>query len=132
MKSVKYLNILSICFLAVLPVARADEPGIAVERPAAAARLSPSTPLERVEGEELSVAMGHFSRARSLLVKAVQEFDLGTRHANPDSLVDSGAWRNSLIDRAQELDKVLDPQPRDTKGGVKYGADSRLLDEANR
>lgn len=86
--------------------------------------------IERASVTELSKAMGHFSRARSLLLKAVQEFDLGSSTASPDVILDSGAWRSEVIARTRELERVLDPQPRITKGGVRYEADSRLLGEA--
>ncbi len=88
--------------------------------------------LERAEGQELSTAVGHYARSRSLLLAAIREFDQGLRHANPDVLIDSAAWRNTLIDRAEDLEKVLAPQPRATTRGIQYTPDSRLLGEAFR
>ena len=83
--------------------------------------------LERAKGEQLATAVGHYSRARSLLIAAINEFDQGLKLANPDSLIDSKEFRNSLIDRSEELERVLDPQPRATKTGIKFSADSRLI-----
>jgi len=88
------------------------------------------TGIERASVTELSKAMGHYSRARTLLIKAIQEFDLGNSTASPEAILDSAAWRKEVISRAQDLERVLDPQPRITKGGVRFEADSRLLGEA--
>ena len=86
--------------------------------------------LSRASNENLASAVGHYARARSLLIEAIREFDRGHRIAEPDALLDSKRWRTSLLDRAQELERVLDPQPRVTRGGVKFQADKRLLNEA--
>ncbi len=97
---------------------------------------SDSTPeslgLERATGERLATAVAHYSRARSLLIAAIAEFDKGYKTANPDALLVSKEWRATLIERAEELQKVIDPQPRVTRGGVKFSADTRLLNEASR
>lgn len=81
---------------------------------------------------ETNEAVAHFSRARSLLIAALKEFDRGAKIASPSELLDTAQWRNTLIDRAEDLDRVLDPQPRATQGGIKFEADSRLLPEANK
>lgn len=88
--------------------------------------------IEVAKGERLAAAVGHYARARSLLLAAIREFDSGKKLATPDVLLDSAEWRSSLIDRATELEKVLDPQPRVTSGGVRYQPDTRLLGEAGR
>lgn len=88
--------------------------------------------IERAEGERLATAVGHYARARSLLIAAVHEFDRGQEYANPDTLLDSSRFRSSLINRAEELERILDPQPRASKSGVKFSADSRLLGEAKK
>jgi hypothetical protein len=91
-----------------------------------------STPvsLQRATGPELASAVGHYARARSLLIAAVREFDQGLKNANPDVLIDSKEWRNSVLDRAEDLEKVLAPQPATTERGVSFNPDSRLLGEA--
>lgn len=86
--------------------------------------------LQKASGETLSAGIGHFSRARSLLLAAVREFDQGLAKVNPDALIDSAKWRATLMERAKEMERVLDPQPRATKGGVRYEPDTRLLTEA--
>jgi len=86
--------------------------------------------LARASGETLSSAVGHFARARSLLIEAIREFDRGQKLADPSALLDPKRWRNTLIDRSHELEKVLDPQPKVSKSGIKFNADKRLLNEA--
>ncbi len=86
-----------------------------------------SAQLEGAEGETLASAVGYYARARSLLIEAVREFDRGAKIARPDAILDSEEWRNTLISRAEDLETILAPQARVTKGGVKFGADNRLL-----
>ena len=93
---------------------------------------SSSSGIENATGERLATAVGHYSRARSLLIAAINEFDKGYKIANPDAVLDAKIWRNTLIDRAEELQKVTDPQPRVTRGGVKFEADTRLLNQTSR
>ena len=77
--------------------------------------------------EPLAEAVGHYARSRALLISAIREFDAGYKLANPDMLMDSKAFRATLVTRATELEKVLDPQARASKGGVSFNPDSRLL-----
>ena len=84
-------------------------------------------------GPEVSAeAVAHYARSRALLISALHEFDTARKLAKPDELLDSAKWRNTLIDRAEDLERILDPQPRVTKGGIKFEADSRLLPEAKK
>jgi len=77
--------------------------------------------------ESLAIATGHYAKSRSLLLAAIREFDEGYKMANPDLLLDSKIFRNTLISRAKELEHVLDPQPRASKTGVRFNPDPRLL-----
>lgn len=86
--------------------------------------------IERADGPELTQAIGHYSRARALLIKAIREFDKGVRLADPSSLIDSKLWRATLVYRAEDLEKILSPQPRASESGVQFDGDSRLLGEA--
>lgn len=86
-----------------------------------------AVPLQKAEGEKLSIAVGHYARSRSLLIAALREFDEGLKVVNPDALLDSAAFRNTLLDKTKDLEKVLDPQPRVSKSGVRYQPDTRLL-----
>lgn len=77
-------------------------------------------------------AIGHYARARSLLIAALREFDIGMKVAEPSTLFDPSGWRDSIAQRATELERVLDPQPRSTSDGVKFSPDRRLLAEQTR
>jgi hypothetical protein len=81
-------------------------------------------------GEKLATAVGHYARARSHIIAAIREFDTGRKFADPEPLLDSSQWRNNLISRAEELEKVLDPQPRSSKSGARFDPDPRLMGEA--
>lgn len=83
--------------------------------------------VERADGARLASAVGHFARSRSLLIAALQEFDKGNAMVDPSAMLDAKEWRHSLIDRANDLERVLDPQPRATRSGVKFSPDSRLI-----
>lgn len=91
-----------------------------------------SKTLGKARPEVAAEAVAHYARSRALLVAAINEFDKGRNIAKPDELLDSKKWRNTLIDRAEDLERVLDPQPRATRGGIRFEADPRLLPEAKR
>jgi hypothetical protein len=95
-------------------------------------RSQSSVSLGQASQEEASEAIAHYARSRNLLIAALNEFDKARKIANPSELLDAPKWRNTLIDRAEDLDRVLDPQPRATKGGIKFQADPRLLPEAHK
>lgn len=67
-------------------------------------------------------AMGHYSRARAMLIEALAEFDEGIKSANPDLLVNSEKWRLSVISRTEDLNKLLDPKPRVSRHGARFKA----------
>jgi hypothetical protein len=117
MRKILSISILALCLAILTPVvARADQ----------------AVAIERAKGDKLAGAVGHFARARRLLLAAVEEFDRGHSMVNPDALLDSKEFRDTLMSRAQDLERVLDPQPRVTKGGVRFEPDPRLLGEANK
>jgi len=80
--------------------------------------------------EARSVLIGQANQ--DLLIAALNEFDTARKIARPDELLDPVKWRNTLIDRAEDLERVLDPQPRATRGGIRFSADPRLLPEAKK
>jgi hypothetical protein len=82
--------------------------------------------------EQAAEAVAHYARSRALLIAALNEFDLARKLARPDELIDPVKWRNTLIDRAEDLERVLDPQPRATKGGIRFAPDSRLMPDKNK
>ncbi|MCC6220688.1 MAG: hypothetical protein IT291_05535 [Deltaproteobacteria bacterium] len=72
--------------------------------------------------ERSAKAIGHYARARSLLVEALAEFEAGRRTARPDVLLDPEEWRTNVISRTEDLNRLLDPQPRVTRSGVRFKA----------
>ena len=94
--------------------------------------MAKQTTLGQASPEQATEAVAHFARARSLVIAALNEFDKGRKIASPSELLDPVQWRNTLIERAEDLDRVLDPQPRATKGGIRFEADPRLLPEADK
>jgi hypothetical protein len=135
MRRVKVIGLIVFCLMVVPGGIRADGPGDdsaappAAEKEIAIEEVKEVTPpnLESATEEQAAEAVGHYLKARSLLIAAVTEFDDGYKVAKPDSILDSKAWRDSLISRAEDLEKVLAPQPRVTKGGVHFRGDNRLL-----
>lgn len=134
----KRIGLVAVCALSLMAVnVSADAPDGAADEATTEARMgyrdltdgafddAPS--IERASGERLATAMGRYARARSLLIEAIHEFDRATKVARPDALLDSAEWRSNLVARAEELQRVLAPQPRATKSGVKFEADTRLL-----
>jgi len=101
-------------------------------RPLPATAEVSSKTLGNARPEVAAEAVAHYARSRALLVASINEFDRARKLANPDELLDATKWRSTLIDRAEDLERVLDPQPRATKGGIKFEADPRLLPEAKR
>lgn len=88
--------------------------------------------IEQADPESVAVAVGHYARARSLLIAALREFDKGTQVASPNAILNSKAWRKDIAERTEELNHILAPQPRASKRGMRYEANRRLLNtEAN-
>jgi len=72
-------------------------------------------------------AVGHYARARALLVDALAEFEQGRKYARPDMLLDPEEWRLSVISRTEELNRILDPKPKVTRDGVRFQANKLLI-----
>jgi hypothetical protein len=86
--------------------------------------------LQSAKGEKLSVAMGHYARSRALLISALREFDKGFQLVDPSALVDVDGWRNGVSMRAQELARVLDPQPRASRSGIRFDESTAGIGDA--
>lgn len=82
---------------------------------------------DKASPEKMAEATGHYARTRSLLIAAIREWDKGVTTASPDGIINSSKWRAKLEGLTHDLEVILDPQPRITRGGVKYDADTRLL-----
>lgn len=91
-----------------------------------------TTPIERAKGEKLATAMGHYGRARALLISAIREFDKGMELVDPNALLDTRLWRETVLERADEIARVLDPQPRATKTGIRFGNETRGVGDAGK
>jgi len=78
-------------------------------------------------GERSQAAIGHYAKARALLVEALGEFEQGRRLAQPDLLLDAEMWRLSVVSRAEDLNRVLDPKPRVTRSGARFKASPKLI-----
>lgn len=83
-------------------------------------------------GDRAATARGHYARSHAMLLEALREFDKGKKLASPEVILNSKEWRGTLISRAEELEKLMDPQPRVSKGGARYEGDSRLLKQTDR
>lgn len=77
--------------------------------------------------QRTNAALGHYARARAMLVEALAEFEQGRKYARPDMLVDPEEWRLSVISRTEELNRLIDPKPRVTRGGVQFRANKMLI-----
>lgn len=74
-----------------------------------------------------NVAIGHYSRARTMMVEALKEFEQGRRLARPDLLLDSEDFRLRLISLTEQLNRVVDPLPKTTRQGAIFTANPRLI-----
>lgn len=77
--------------------------------------------------ERSTAARGHYAHARAHLVRALEEFEIARKLSRPDLLLDSEEWRLSVVSRTEELNRVLDPQPRVTRSGVRFKADGLVV-----
>lgn len=77
--------------------------------------------------QKLARGIGHFERARSLLLASIREFDSGYKYVKTDQVLDADVWRKTLLDRAKELETILSPQAREIKSGSAYQPNSGLL-----
>ena len=92
-----------------------------------AAQANEPIAIQRAEGLELSKAVGHWARARTFMLQAIREFDKGNEVVDPDALIDAGELRSRMLDHIHALDRVIDPQPRATEGGVRFDGAPELL-----
>lgn len=95
--------------------------------PISAIAEEPAENLLSSDPQKLARGIGHFERSRSLLLAAIREFDSGYTHVKTDQVMDAEAWRKTLLLRAQELETILSPKPREIQSGSRYAPDSRLL-----
>jgi hypothetical protein len=79
-----------------------------------------STPVLEAQGRTLTKAMAHYARSRQLLVAALREFDKGFQAVSPEVIFDGEEFRHSILERTEELEKLLAPQARIDRSGVQF------------
>lgn len=127
-KELKSLLILSLLTAPIGVVeANADGPGY---RPPVQSQ-APSAPAmgEYAGPERTQAAMGHYARARTLLVEAMREFEAGKDIAKPDLILNSETWKAGVSARADELGHVISPEARESTGGTRFKENHSLLNE---
>lgn len=82
---------------------------------------------EYASEERSQAAIGHYSKARALLIEAMREFEAGRQIARPDLLLNPDQWKSGVTAKADELTHVIAPQGRDTEGGVRFREHPSLL-----
>ena len=120
----------ALCPLILTEIALADgEPQATNDAGKTSAPAAPQgVGLEYASPADASAAVGHYARSRSLLIAAINEFDRGYKIARPDALINSGAWRASVIDRAEELERVLGS----TEVTLQINTETKSLDNDDR
>jgi hypothetical protein len=82
---------------------------------------------EQREKTRINRAVVHYTRSRSLLLAAIDEFDKGRSLADPSLLLEGDEWRATIVEKAQEMERVIAPRAREATVGVALPADSRLI-----
>lgn len=68
-----------------------------------------------------AAAIGHYSKARALLIEAIREFEEGKRIARPDLVVNADDWRSGVDQKANELLRLTNPTVTVTESGIRTG-----------
>ena len=77
-------------------------------------------------------AEGHLSRSKGLIIAALREFDEAMKDMPEKSTLNTGRWRSSVAERAEELERLISPKAREARGGIRYEAYPELLSESKR
>jgi len=72
-------------------------------------------------------SVGYYSRARTMLVEALEEYEQGRRYARPDLLHDPEEFRLTLISLTEQLNRLVEPRARITRDGVRFQANPRMI-----
>jgi hypothetical protein len=129
-KELKSLLILSLLTAPIgVPLAVADSPGSYGNQQASQAQPPAPAMGEYAGAERTQAAMGHYARARTLLVEAMREFDQGKEIARPDLILNSETWKSGVSARADELNHIISPQARETTGGTRFKENHSILNE---
>jgi hypothetical protein len=79
--------------------------------------------------ERTQAAIGHYARARTLLVEAMKEFEAGREIARPDLILNAETWKAGVSARADELGHIISPQARETSGGARFRESHATLNQ---
>lgn len=88
---------------------------------------SGGTRIEAATIQQQQRAAAQYLKAKAQLTSALRYFDEGLKIAEPSAIIDVPRWRNTVIDRIEELERILAPQARATRDGVRFEGDSHLL-----
>lgn len=77
--------------------------------------------------QRANAAITYYSRARTMLVEALSEYEQGRRYAQPNMLHDPEEFRLALISLTEELNRLVDPHVRITRDGVRVKANPRMI-----
>jgi len=128
-KELKSLLVLSVFALHLgVSDTHADGPG-RTSSPVSGSSVQTAAMGEYAGAERTQAAVGHYARARALLVEAMREFDAGKDIARPDLILNSETWKAGVSARADELAHVISPEGRETAGGTRFKENKSLLNE---
>lgn len=88
---------------------------------------SGNSAFEAREKARLNRAAAHYQRSRAHLLSAIDEFNKASKLANPKMIMDVNAWRGAVSKSAQDLARILAPQPRHSVSGVKLESAPNLI-----
>ena len=124
------VTVLSFGALAALVTAPAFVPATAVAQTSAIQAAALARPSEYASQQRSRAAVGHYSRARTMCIESIEEFEAGRKYARPDLLVDAEEWRLSMISLCEQLNRLIDPKVKIDRGGIYVGANPRLIRRA--
>jgi hypothetical protein len=79
-----------------------------------------SVELQDASSERRSAAVGHYSRARTMLIEAIEEFEHARTIARPDLVLNGDDFRAGLIQKIDDLSKVIEPQANVARAGARF------------
>lgn len=77
--------------------------------------------------QRANAATTYYSRARTMLVEALAEYEQGRRYAQPNMIHDPEEFRLALISLTEELNRLVDPHVKITRDGVRVKANPRMI-----
>lgn len=77
--------------------------------------------------QRANAATTYYSRARTMLVEALAEYEQGRRYAQPNMIHDPEEFRLALISLTEELNRLVDPHVKITRDGVRVKGNPRMI-----